>query len=56
MRDYIAAVQSIGYEFGQDGFWELPKDPDKKRADEFKKLFGDDVFTNFAPYYNTHKK
>ena len=56
MRDYIAAVQSIGYEFGQDGFWELPKDPDKKRVDEFKKLFGDDVFTNFAPYYNTHKK
>ena len=56
MRDYITALQNIGYEFGQDGYWEWPQDPDKKRADEFKKLFGDDIFTNYAPYYNAHKK
>ncbi|MBR4734232.1 MAG: hypothetical protein IK081_15885 [Lachnospiraceae bacterium] len=51
MHDYIAALQKIGYYYGGAGYAEWPRDPDKKRADEFKKLFGEKVFTDFAAYY-----
>ena len=56
MHDYIFAVQNLGYTYGEEAYGEWPRDPNKRRADEFKKLFGDNVFVDYAAYYNTHKK
>lgn len=52
MKDYLKASQDAGYKYPT--WYDLEEDDRNKLADEFKKLFGDDVFTDFGEYYQTH--
>jgi|GEM_PF-6425897 len=53
MKDYIMAIERVSKKLN---YGNMTQEDRQMLADKLKETFGDDVFTNFGAWYQTHAK